>query len=155
MALPAGRRTDVNLALQALWLDRAFPEGAAQFVAGRLVWKGHVRPLPTCDAYVVQLEAEQARTPALYVKSPELVPDSEGRLPHVYDDGGLCVSEFGDFRPDMLFVDSIVPWALEWLVYYELWRATGVWFGDGPDRLDGESQSRILHPYHARRSLAA
>ncbi|MBA8806677.1 hypothetical protein FHX71_000619 [Promicromonospora sukumoe] len=55
----------------------------------------------------------------------------------------------------MLFIDTFVPWSLEWLVYYELWRATGIWHGDGPDRTDPASQARILHPYTARkRSLA-
>jgi hypothetical protein len=27
--------------------------------------------------------------------------------------------------------DSIVPWAAEWLLFYEGWHATGEWFGPG------------------------
>ena len=30
----------------------------------------------------------------------------------------------------MLIVDTIVPWAAEWLLHYEIWLATGEWFGD-------------------------
>jgi hypothetical protein len=89
----------------------------------------------------------------MWVIAPDLVPDADGNLPHVYDDGSLCVSESGDFRLGMRFVDTILPWALEWLVFYEQWRATGTWYGDGPDRLDPVSQSQIMHPYQAPRSL--
>lgn len=155
MASQAARhRSDVNFARQALCLDRAFPQGSVQLTPGRLVWTARVRPLPACEEYAVRLEAVPARTPSVHVDSPQLVPNSDGLLPHVYDDGSLCVSEFGDFRPGMLFVDTVVPWALEWLVYYELWRATDRWWGDGPDRLDDESQSRVLHSYGSPRALA-
>lgn len=153
MPLPAGHRTDVNLALQALCLRREFPQGHLRLTPGRLIWEGEVRPLPACDAYTLQLTAEPALRPTVRVLAPDLVPDDDGLLPHVYDDGSLCVSTFGDFRPGMLFVDTVLPWSLEWLVHYEQWRAGGVWFGDGPDRLDPESQSLILHPYNAVRSL--
>lgn len=152
--MPVVRRADVNLALQALWLRRAFPHGSTRLSSARLTWEGEVRPLPACDTYVLRLNAEPARPTTIHVSAPALVPDDDGCLPHVYDDGSLCVSEFGDFRPGMLFVDTILPWALEWLIYYEQWRATGTWFGDGPDRVDPQSQSQILHPYQARRSLS-
>jgi hypothetical protein len=47
----------------------------------------------------------------------------------------------------MLLSQTILPWASEWLFYYELWLASDTWFGDGPERLDPVSQSEILHPY--------
>lgn len=154
MASPAApRRTDVNLPLQALSLSRAFPRGAIRLSAQRLVWECAVRPAPTCSEYIVRLEAGPAKMPSIYVQDPELVPNGDGLLPHVYEDGSLCVSKFGDFHPGMLFVDSIVPWTSEWLIFYELWRATGLWFGDGADQLDEDAQSQVLHPYRARRSL--
>lgn len=27
--------------------------------------------------------------------------------------------------------DSIIPWTIEWLLYYELWLITGKWYGGG------------------------
>jgi hypothetical protein len=27
--------------------------------------------------------------------------------------------------------DTIVPWLAEWLIYYEGWRLTGTWHGNG------------------------
>jgi hypothetical protein len=31
----------------------------------------------------------------------------------------------------MLIADSTVPWSVEWLIYYEIWKATGDWHGGG------------------------
>lgn len=147
--MPVERRGDPNLALQALCLLRAFPASSVDLTPGRLIWTGHVRPLPACDRYRLRLEAERARVPSIRVMEPALASDDAGLLPHVYDTGDLCVSELGDFRPGMLFVDTVIPWALEWLVHYEQWRIARIWYGDGPDRLDPDSQASVLHPYGA------
>jgi hypothetical protein len=31
----------------------------------------------------------------------------------------------------MLMVDTTLPWTAEWLINYEIWRATGLWYGGG------------------------
>ena len=31
----------------------------------------------------------------------------------------------------MFLSETIIPWAIEWLKYYELWRITGKWLGGG------------------------
>jgi len=149
MVSPAGRSADLELPLQAFWLRRAFPHSFVALTARRLLWRAEVQPLPTTERYVLELVATRSSMPTVTVLNPELVPDREGQLPHVYDDGSLCVSRAEDWRPHLLFVDSILPWALEWLIFYEIWRASGVWYGDRPAGLDAESQSKILHPYHA------
>jgi len=150
--LPADRRTDVNLALQALWLKRVFPDSFVQLRHQKLVWRDRVQPRPSCVPYLVQLRAEPVKV-ALHVLDPALVPNQAGQLPHVYDDGSLCVARPKDWHRGMLFVDTFVPWALEWLFYYELWRATDMWMGDGRDRMEDTAQSQILHPYTGRRPL--
>ena len=30
-----------------------------------------------------------------------------------------------------LIANTIIPWTVEWLYYYELWQATGEWLGGG------------------------
>jgi hypothetical protein len=97
------------------------------------------------------LQARPAIQPSVFVVAPALRPNEHGLLPHVYDDGSLCLSQAGDWRPDMLFIDTFLPWSCEWLIQYELWIATSVWYGDGPDILDEESQGEILHPYTSDR----
>ena len=146
------RRGDANLALQTLCLSKAFPSSSVELTPGHLIWTGSVRPLDLCDTYLLRLEAEHERVPSIYVVEPELMADESGLLPHVYDTSSLCVSDLGDFHPGMLFVDTVLPWALEWLVHYEQWRATGTWYGDGPERLDVDSQADVLHPYCPERA---
>lgn len=150
MGLPVGRRTEAGPALQAFRLKHHYPDSTVKLKARRLVWNARVTPLPGSGTYSLQLEAEPGKHPFVYVTEPALVPDESGRLPHVYDNGSICVAKPGDWERHMLFIDTFVPWSLEWLVYYELWRATGIWLGDGADRTDPASQARILHPYTAR-----
>ena len=145
--MPVGRPTEASLPIQALALDRLLPGGRTRLGPGSLTWLGIVQPGQNCGRYELRLQARPATPPKIFVTAPALRPDADGLLPHVYDDGSLCVSQRGDWRPNMLFVDTFLPWSCEWLVYYELWLATGVWYGDGPDMLDAESQERILHPY--------
>ena len=39
---------------------------------------------------------------------------------------------YGDeFNLSMYISDTIVPWAVEWLFYYEVWLRTGKWQGEG------------------------
>jgi hypothetical protein len=60
-----------------------------------------------------------------------LEPRPGESLPHVYGDGALCLHLAGEWSSDMLVVDSIIPWTAEWLINYEIWKATGEWHGGG------------------------
>lgn len=140
-------RTNPNVAVQALALKRLFPNSQVRISAGYLLWRYPVRPCQASDIYELELEYRQGATPKVKVATPQLVPNEDGLLPHVWDTGHLCVHQLGDWNPGQLLTRTFVPWSMEWLVYYELWRATGIWYGDGPDRLDSASQRGILHPY--------
>jgi len=58
-------------------------------------------------------------------------------LPHLnYDsnrpeDSALCLFDpvAGEWNSAMLIADRIVPWASEWLHYYEIWHLDGIWRG--------------------------
>ena len=133
--------------MQALALDWIMPAGRSRLRPGRLTWSGTVHPGSGSDEYELRLEARPATPPSIFVVAPALQTDANGQLPHVYDDRSLCLSQAGDWRPHMLFIETFLPWSCEWLIQYELWTATSVWYGDGLDILDEESQARILHPY--------
>lgn len=154
--MPAGRRAEVPLPVQVLNLDRLLPGGRSCLSPVRLVWTGPASPGSGCGIYQVRLEAQPASPPSITVIHPPLRPNYDGLLPHVYTDGSLCVSQRGDWRPHMLFTDTFIPWTCEWLVYYELWVATGTWYGDGDDldMLSDESQARVLHEYRAPSTTA-
>lgn len=147
MASQVGRRTEVNLAMQAGALRRFMPDSSIRLRPGHLTCIGWVKPTEETGRYQLRIDLRSHRTPTVWVLAPALKPNNDGLLPHVYDTGSLCVSQTGDWNATRLIVDTFLPWACEWLTFYELWLATGVWYGDGPGRLDAASQSSILHPY--------
>ncbi len=70
------------------------------------------------------------------VRVSDLKPDSNGALPHYYHDKqALCLYDAVDWRPWMKLADTIVPWTVEWLWFYELWKATGEWHGSGGNHI--------------------
>lgn len=112
------------------------------------IWEGELRPLST--TYRVRVIdhrglddgrlAFTGRWPVVRVLSPSLsrrdvAPDEF--VPHLFGDhddpagAHLCLfyPDGVDFTREMLLADSIVPWAAEWLFYYEMWHVTGVWGG--------------------------
>ena len=46
----------------------------------------------------------------------------------------LCLQR-RDWDSEQLIADTYMPWAMEWLVFFEPWLATGEWLGDGQQGL--------------------
>ena len=113
-------------------------------------WLGKVRPL--LQTFTIRLDYRaplavenldmRQMQPQVRVIDPPLRPrrnDPEGQLPHVYYVGGdpldviLCMfdPEAREWSPTMSLAGTTVPWAIDWLVSYEGWRATGKWTGSG------------------------
>ena len=101
------------------------------------VWTGNL--MPQFTSYRVQVQYVVGNFPKVRVLAPPLERqpgNDEGHLPHVYgplDDPTLClfdpVSEEWDFT--MLISQTIIPWTIDWLTFYEFWVMTGVWSGGG------------------------
>ena len=138
----------VGLPIQALALRRAYPDAEISLLPTKLVWLGQITPSDLSETYVVELAAgNRGRLPVVRVLAPQLEPDSFGRLPHVWPDGSLCLHRRGQWSTRYLFAHTIIPWASEWLLHYELWKGAGVWLGDGPDFEAPDSQSSLLHDF--------
>ena len=148
---------ELNIAAQALELRRRYPTSSVTLRQQRLTWTHVAQPTEWCRQYTVRLDADPHGWPTVWVLAPDLEPDSQGRLPHVYPDGSLCLATPGQWRRDMLFTSTFVAWTFEWLIYYEIWSATGLWHGDGADNLDEKARNRILHHYDvpARAAVAS
>jgi hypothetical protein len=123
----------LTLPQQALGLRSVFSGARLTLKSDRLTWTGHLQPCDLSRTYTVQITYTPGRYPALRVLAPELKATENGFLPHTYDNGTLCLHDAGQWDATMLIVDTIVPWAAEWLLHYEIWLATGEWSGDrGP-----------------------
>ena len=133
------RRAAPSLAQQAFALHARFPGVHAALNTHRLVWVGELQPTSLSRLYRVELTYARRRFPRVRVLDKLEVRVGEGSLPHVYSDGSLCLHEDDEWSPQMFLADTIVPWAAEWLAHYEIWLATGVWYGGGrwpPCRVD-------------------
>lgn len=63
-------------------------------------------------------------------------------IPHTFNDRfpgreEPCLHYRGEFRSDRLLASTILPWFVEWLAHYEIWRATGIWTGGGVEHRKG------------------
>ena len=140
-------RSRVSLAAQALALRSAFPASRPSIVRSRLQWIYTVQPAAASCTYRIRLEARPYEQAQIFVTEPALEPDNEGLLPHVYENGALCLNRSAEWKPSQLFIDTSIPWALEWLYFYELWLADRIWRGDGLDPVDHQGQRSLLHKY--------
>jgi hypothetical protein len=103
---------------------------------GIMVAVGTLQPTSRSQVYKVRIDYRVGETPDVRVLSPELVPLVEGgKLKHVYRDNRLCLYTpgRGEWTGNMSFPQTVVPWISEWLLYYELWHATGEWLGGGTE----------------------
>lgn len=137
----------LTLAAQALALRSAFPSSKPVLRNAQLIWEYALQPAVACDTYEVRLEARPYAQAEIFVTSPALRPDAQGRLPHVYSNGALCLNRAKEWRVDKLFINTAIPWALEWLYFYELWLVDHIWRGDGLDDNGPIGQESVLHPY--------
>lgn len=143
---------------QALALRAYFPDAVTQVRAGALTWRGRLRPTAASRAYLVEVDYVRNEFPIVHVLEPPLEPDAEGALPHLFAQGTLCLHERHEWRPSMCLVDTTMAWTSEWLYFYEIWLATGLWFGDGDEagrELHGVDDEHLLPRSRADRRYAA
>jgi hypothetical protein len=124
---PARRLT---IAQQALGLRSVFPDSRPVIRRDRLRWTGRLQPCELSRIYTVMITYTVGRYPVTQIRDPQLSATEKGFLPHTYNDQSLCLHDAGQWAEHMLIVDTIVPWAAEWLLHYEVWVATGEWLDD-------------------------
>jgi hypothetical protein len=125
------RRRVLNPANQAFALSREFSGSRVELRRGTLIWTGELQPTEISRRYVVRVTFGHDRLPLVRVVSPVLEPRPGESLPHVYEDGTLCLYSRGEWDPSMFLAWTIIPWTSEWLINYEIWVATDEWYGGG------------------------
>lgn len=122
----------LSLAQQAYLLRQAVPAATCRFRGDRLIGTATLQPTELSSAYTVQVRYRRGGRPATRVCSPVLKPrPGASALPHVYRGDELCLYLPGEWNPAMSIGHTILPWASEWLLHYEMWHATGEWTGGG------------------------
>lgn len=146
----------MNLREQIWDMRRKFPDFKLVIHLPWLVcWEGTLRPL-SGQKYKVRVRCQRPyraenfkvwtpHTPMVEIIDPklDLTNTHEGHDPllHLYRDDHddsrlhLCLDNPEDpgWIPGMSVADAIIPWASQWLMFYEFWQATGKWTGGGRD----------------------
>lgn len=112
-----------------------FPESKGRMTSGTsFVWKYILHPCESSDFYNIEIRYDDAwPCPRVYIKTPlALHPDAK-ELPHVFDGKKqqICLNFTGEWNKTRAISSYYVPWASEWLFYYETWVITGEWLGGG------------------------
>lgn len=132
------RSRKLTPAAQCYGLQIRYPLGRGRLLnhGRRMRWVCELQPHPLCGRYLIEIRLEQDGLPDVLVLSPNLTDLAGGReLPHTYSpvDGhpSLCLWWQRDWHRGMAISDTIVPWAAEWLWFFEHWLVTGEWLGGG------------------------
>jgi hypothetical protein len=131
------RRPVISAAHQYLYLQtNPVCTGWGTLRLERVVWRFVAVPTPLSRRYGVRLEYRVGTTPRVFVDEPDLlVLADRRRLPHVYQQQPprLCLylPGTGEWTPAMRLDQSIVPWAILWLFYFEEWLVSDEWKGRG------------------------
>ena len=134
----AHRRPRIIQPRRTIWehavaLRRSDPWLKVTVSGGILVADGLLRPQPGMREYHVRIDYRERYTPKTQVLNPQPARrDQEQPVPHTLGQDHLpCLFTTGDWNSSMPLGDTIVPWLAEWLVFYEGWRLTGIWYGNG------------------------
>lgn len=144
-----GQTRGVNTVLQkmaAAFGDR--PAEHAQKTAGSSLFESRRSGQPTMSTGTGTLAAAGAGPSATTPSAERNVPGRERtlfeqayRLDQDFPEGNArlrpALHRLDEWNPSMLLVETIVPWAAEWLAYYELWKRTHQWYGDGDGPEEG------------------
>ena len=140
----------LSLAQQLLFLRQRYPDGTGTVRRSELRWRCPLRPTAVSRLYEIELRYRVAGVPKVFVVSPDLSDLAGDRtLPHVYSQAEqrLCLyfPGSGEWLPMFTVAETIVPWAYEWLFFFEEWLGSGEWRGGGrhpPQDSSGGRRSR-------------
>lgn len=130
---------------QLVTLKQRFPDAQIRYVRGAITWTSWLRPTDLSDKYLIHIRwhTGNRNRPQVVVLSPELRTRDASGLPHVFTGDRLCLHMNEEWNSTMLIAETIIPWTLEWLAFYELWLATGEWLGGGHVASPLQPSSRV------------
>jgi hypothetical protein len=110
---------------QKLFIEKHYSFLKCRIENDTLICVGEVQP-DHCEKYKIRIEFRAGHHPQVFVTSPTILQSPDI---HVYSNGSLCLF----YPPDMKWKDSTkiaaytIPWTIEWIMLYELWKLTGKW----------------------------
>ncbi|MCF6167085.1 hypothetical protein [Lutibacter sp.] len=97
----------------------------------KLVCTGKTKPTATSEEYSFRIIYDGENSPKVFVDNPVIEYNDDI---HMYPtDNSLCLYHKTDLinerwsNKNYSLFDTIIPWTLEWFVFYELYLITGKW----------------------------
>lgn len=113
---------------QQWWgMKRHFPNFRYRRRKNIPTWFGTLQPSEESPLYTIKVIYRKPKSPQVWV----ITPSVSEQTPHRYADKSLCLyfPKDGSWTPHEFISQTIVPWTSLWLYCYELWCATGTWYG--------------------------
>lgn len=138
------RLAALSVGQQIMYMQQICPGARMRSYGNRVVWLVLLRPTSFSDSYLVEIDYRQRQTPVVRVLSPDLgVSRERYHEVHIFRDGSLCLHSSSNWDASTPIATTILLWANEWLIYYELWKTTGRWYGGGEYTLTTRDRKRI------------
>jgi len=137
MAKYQKNNTNIKLPVQQININAKWKEITSAFRIDRnkLIWEGVVKPTEISRQYKLKIIYKHESEPSVYLLEPKFIELNDQNPPHIYnyDEQRLCLyyPQYREWTNQMLISDTIIPWAIEWLLHYEIWLSTGEWQGGG------------------------
>lgn len=132
-----------SLVCQKIKLQKKYSCGVCEIRRGILYWDGWLCPTPVSMKYHVQMQYKKGKRPIALLLGRNLKGLNIRDFPHrfishkgkqgIADQYAvrMCLHLNCEFTGIMWLADTIVPWTMEWLYFYEIWLAIGKWCGGG------------------------
>ena len=127
----------ISLPRQRASLITTYKDSQCYLSHGNLVWSGRIKPSALSKEYKVKITYNTNKSPIVIVHGDELEQLDNKKFPHNYGVSinektvELCLYKYSEFNKTKFLTDTIIPWTVEWLYYYEIWLFTGEWYGGG------------------------
>ena len=118
----------MNPVLQVLKMKKLFPQFTWAGKSGKYVFRGILNPSSNSQGYYIRINYDSFDVPKVFVDRPKIRDDA----PHRYQkDKSLCLYHPKNFQWEQKYflADTVVPWTIAWLYFYEAWIKTGIWYG--------------------------
>ena len=137
------RRKGLTLVKQLAGLMAMYPDSIGTLSRGKLRWScDHFQASALSNEYTIEIVGKCGEKPKVWLSGGSIDQETACNAPHKYgiDEGPriqLCLERF-DWKPWQSYSSTFISWAMEWIIYFEIWCVTKEWMGGGlhPSRQD-------------------
>lgn len=138
---------------QKIKLEEDYPESYVYIKNGKLYWQGEIMTASYSESYRVIIEYKIGKYPIVKLFDNNLDENNIKNIPHKYTvDIENKIIELCLFKPNkrewlknMYIADTIIPWTVEWIYFYETWKITGEWLGGGEHTTERDVRCRNIY----------